>query len=189
LSQGPQCSALSEVVCCWESTRTVVRHIHCFCIYVASPCECKRNWHFLAYFCQLLQLEKLFHKIRHLCAKFDILRPSQSWDIVWRNNSHPPRHPAYFAIHEPQCSAPRNNSTQYLYILELYGPLRHYINLLSTFSFNTGKTTIINKHAACINTMYMYNCRHYISASLTVSKWFFIQRKVALEGAKLLSRC
>jgi len=26
---------------------------------------------------------------RHLCAKFDVLRPSQSWDIAWRTKSHP----------------------------------------------------------------------------------------------------
>jgi len=38
LSLGPQCSALSEVVC-WESTRTVVRHTRCFCVYVVPPCE------------------------------------------------------------------------------------------------------------------------------------------------------
>jgi len=30
---------------------------------------------------------------RHPCAKFDVLGPSQSWDIVWRINSHSPRDP------------------------------------------------------------------------------------------------
>jgi len=66
---------------------------------------------FLAFFANFTTIKKLFQKskwvhhprtIRHLCAKFDILMLSQSWEIVWRINSHPPRqwHPAYFAIHE-----------------------------------------------------------------------------------------
>jgi len=49
-----------------------------------------------------------------LCAKFDVLRPSQSRGIAWRKNSHPPtyqdRHQAYFAICEPQCFIVRNLS-------------------------------------------------------------------------------
>jgi len=60
----------------------------------------------LAYFCRSLpvlpQLKNFFQKSKcahhprtrcHFCAKFDVL--SQSWDIVWKKNSHPPRHPAY----------------------------------------------------------------------------------------------
>jgi len=48
------------------------------------------------------------HISRHLCAKFDVLRPSQSRDIVWRNDTHPhPRHPDNHLISpSPNLSAP-----------------------------------------------------------------------------------
>jgi len=58
-----------------------------------------QNWHFLQI---LRQLKNSFQNPRtkhHLCAKFDVLRPSQSRDSAW-SKSHSPRDPAYFAIHE-----------------------------------------------------------------------------------------
>jgi len=76
---------------------------------------------FRRYFLQILpQLKNFFQKSkcahhprtrRHLCAKFDFLRPSRS--VVGyrlkKKNSHPDTHPAYFAISKPQCFALRNN--------------------------------------------------------------------------------
>jgi len=111
-SRGPQCSALSGVAR-GESTRTVAPRISCFCIYLAPPCVCFwKKWRFAKTDENrtktpiLLQL-KTFQKSKcahhphtrcHLCAKFDALRPSESWDIVRVEKKQSPtqtdRHPA-----------------------------------------------------------------------------------------------
>jgi len=44
----------------------------------------------------------------HLCATFDVLRPSQSCDIFWRKNSHPPAQP------DTQLISPWIREPQYL---------------------------------------------------------------------------
>jgi len=109
-SQGPQCSALCEVLR-WESTCMVAPGIRGAIVRVSL-----RNCRFCSIFANFAAIKKLYHKSqcahhpctrRHLCAKSDVLTPSQSRDIVWRK-SHPIRHPPYFAIREPRCSALRN---------------------------------------------------------------------------------
>jgi len=73
---------------CGESTHTVVPRIRCICVFMAPPCECFWKIGVFGIFLQMLpQLKNYFQKPkcehhprsrRHLCAKFDIRRPSQS---------------------------------------------------------------------------------------------------------------
>jgi len=66
---------------------------------VLSVC---RFWHFFANFAtikNLFQKSKCVHHPftrRHLCAKFDVLRPSQSWFIFWRKNRSSTQTPSLF---------------------------------------------------------------------------------------------
>jgi len=126
LSQGPQCSALSEVAC-GESTRTLAPHMLFLHRCGATVWVFLENWHFWSIFDDLLPilppLKHFFqksecvhypHTRRHLCTKFDVLRLSESWDIIWRKkqsptqtDTNPDRHPSYFAICEPRCRALR----------------------------------------------------------------------------------
>jgi len=103
LSQGPQCSALTEVVC-WESTCTVAEGTYMYLTsYMLFLHICRTTvrvekklafftichfWPIIAVFLQILpqffknlQKSKCVHHLctrRHLCAKFDDLRPPQS---------------------------------------------------------------------------------------------------------------
>jgi len=68
--------------------------------------------YFSRFFLQiLLQLQNFYQKSkcthhartrRHPYAKFDVLKPSQSWDIAWRKTDQPTIHTAYFAIRGPR---------------------------------------------------------------------------------------
>jgi len=69
-------------------------------VYVAPPCEWEKAlWPMLGAFCKFCRNDFFLFKCarhrtrRHLCATFDVLRPSRSRDIVWRINSHTHRHP------------------------------------------------------------------------------------------------
>jgi len=85
-------------------------------VYVAPPCEWEKmtfSGPFLAFFKNfatsknLLQKSKCAHHAhtrRHLYA-FSVLRYRLQRKTVTYPESHPDRHPANFAIREPQCSA------------------------------------------------------------------------------------
>jgi len=118
---------------------------------------------------------------RHLWAKFDIFRPSQSWDIVWRKitATHPDRHPAYFTIWELQYSALRNfvhtfqqlmsTQSQCIYIYTKYRVdftlFRQFCNFCresSKTKTNSDNWQSDNITPACHYSMQiMYNVQHF----------------------------
>jgi len=97
--------------------------IHVYAVFAYKWCHCASVfckicvfasfWRFLPQLKNFFQKsECVYHPLtrHHLCAKFEVLRPSQSWNIIWRkkNKNDPDTHPAYFANCEPQCCASRN---------------------------------------------------------------------------------
>jgi len=94
-------SALSEIAC-GQSTRMVAPRIRCFCVYVAPPCEWRKKMAFWRFLCANFATIKYFLKSkcvhhlrtkRQLCAKFDVFKPTQFWDIVWRIKLSPTQTP------------------------------------------------------------------------------------------------
>jgi len=121
-SQGPQCCALSEVaygesthtvaprvVWCqehgviWQGNASMQHHAFLCTWHVPQNLPVSVTLAILAYFLQIFpQLKNFFQKSKcthhphtrcHLCAKFDVLRPSQSWDIGWRKKQSPTQTP------------------------------------------------------------------------------------------------
>jgi len=99
---GPQCSALSEVTCvestCMEAVSAYTWRHH---VFFGKLAFLVYFWHFqlqilpqLKTFLQKSKCAHHSHTRHHICAKFDVPRPSQSWDIIWRKNSHPLTNPA-----------------------------------------------------------------------------------------------
>jgi len=78
------------------ATYTLFLHICGATVWVQKKLAFFTVCQFWAYFWRSLQISPQKSKCthyprtrRHLCAKFDVLRPSQSRDIVWRTVTHP----------------------------------------------------------------------------------------------------
>jgi len=88
-----------------------------FCIYMATTCffSCKIGilLQILPQFKFSRNLKFVHHPrtIRHLCAKFDVLGPSQSWDIVCRKTQTDP---------DTQLISPSMNSVQWRTLNQIF---------------------------------------------------------------------
>jgi len=154
VTQGPQCSALTEVAS-GESTRTMAPCVCRLCVQTLGATVRVEKIAFLAYFLMFLftnfaTIKKLYRNIS-VCIILILDDFSvQRYHLEKKQSpNHPDRQPAYISIHEPECSRYKDSESYItenrlmhhatMWVVKNYQPVLPMTQVAASVSMTTRK--------------------------------------------------